>query len=126
MTGPSKKTVEVVWTRDQGSCARCGRGLHRDDRGWSWSVHHRAPRGAGGSKAVWINLPSNLILLCGSGTTGCHGRVEKDRAQAENLGFIVRRGVHIPTEIPVAHALYGVVFLTDRGTTNIYPPEETT
>ena len=35
------------------------------------SIHHVLPRGQGGDD-VW----ENLVPLCGSGTTGCHGGVE--------------------------------------------------
>ena len=48
-TGPTPSTVRVVWERDLGSCARCGTGLRFEDRGYGWSVHHRSPRGMGGS-----------------------------------------------------------------------------
>lgn len=35
------------------------------------SIHHVLPRGQSGDD-VW----ENLVALCGSGTTGCHGGVE--------------------------------------------------
>jgi hypothetical protein len=35
---------------------------------------------------------ANLIALCGSGTTGCHGWVESNRSLAIEQGLIVRRG----------------------------------
>jgi hypothetical protein len=35
------------------------------------SLHHLYPRGQGGD-----DVESNLIGLCGSGTTGCHGLIE--------------------------------------------------
>lgn len=41
-------------------CAACGRP--------PGSVHHVIPRSEGGD-----DVPANLVLLCGSGTTGCHG-----------------------------------------------------
>src|SRR5882724_10345243 len=34
-------------------------------------LHHLIPRSLGGS-----DVPDNLVPLCGSGTTGCHGAVE--------------------------------------------------
>lgn len=123
-TAPSRATVELVWERDGGACARCGRSLRFDARGFDWSLHHRTPRGSGGSRAPWINLPSNLALLDGSGTTGCHGYFEKNRKEAEDKGFIVRRGIRLPADIAIEHQLYGLTFLTDAGTTNKYPPEE--
>lgn len=116
-TGPTKTTVEKVWERDGGACAGCGRTLRFEDRGspFGWSMHHRLPRGAGGTRAPWINLPSNLVCLCGSGTTGCHGDKEGHRRQAEDDGFIIRRGIRKPIEIPVTHFRHGHVYLTDDG-----------
>lgn len=35
------------------------------------SLHHVVRRGRGGD-----DVRANLVMLCGSGTTGCHGRVE--------------------------------------------------
>lgn len=123
---PNAETVEDVWRRDQGRCVMCGRGLVREQRGapWGWSLHHRAPRQMGGSTLWWINLPANLVLLCGSGTTGCHGFVESHREHGEERGFLVRRGVMLPHHIPIAHHIYGVVYLNNRGTVSSVPPED--
>jgi hypothetical protein len=46
----------------------------------------------GGTRVAEINQPANLLALCGSGTTGCHGWVESNREQAYELGLLVRRG----------------------------------
>lgn len=67
----------------------------------------------GGSKDPAINLPSNLLFLCGSGTQGCHGWVESNRTQAYEDGLLVYRGDD-PSEIPVV-LRYGEVFLDDVG-----------
>lgn len=103
-TDPTPATVELVWIRDNGSCARCCRGLSRPDRGRSWSVHHRRPRGVGGTSLAWVNLPANLVLLCGSGVTGCHGWVESHRGEAIELGWLVSRlGYLLAEDIPVQY-----------------------
>jgi hypothetical protein len=47
-------------------CARCG--------GKAESVHHRLKKSRGGRL---IEDSFNLVPLCGSGTTGCHGEVER-------------------------------------------------
>ena len=47
------------------SCALCGQG------GGRRSLHHIYPKGQGGD-----DLVGNLVMLCGHGTAGCHGRVE--------------------------------------------------
>lgn len=112
----SAATFEKVWQRDAGQCVRCGLSLV-GARGLSWSVHHRRPRGSGGSKLKWVDLPGNLILLCGSGTTGCHGWVESHRAVARDKGWLVPlNGIRLPSTVPVHHALHGVVVLNDMGT----------
>jgi hypothetical protein len=109
------KTFELVWDRDQGRCVRCGTHL-TGPRGVAWSVHHRRPRGMGGSREKWVNLPGNLLLLCGSGVTGCHGWVESHRETARASGFLVPlNGAKLPAELKVMHVLYGEVLLDDFG-----------
>lgn len=58
-------------------CARCGqRGASR---------HEKVARGRGGPRDLF-----NTVILCGSGTTGCHGWVEANPAAAEAEGWWVR------------------------------------
>lgn len=115
-TGPNESTVMLVWERDRGRCARCGASI-RGERGQSWSVHHRVPRGSGGAKHVpWMNLAANLLLLCGSGTTGCHGWIEAHRSEAISKGWLMLRNSYlIPEDVEVHHAIHGVVLLNDQG-----------
>ena len=49
------------------------------------SKHHRDKRGR-----VW--RPSNVLDLCGDGTTGCHGWVEHHADEANELGLWLRYG----------------------------------
>lgn len=116
-TGPTDAQVRVVWERDKGRCALCGKPLVWEQRGhpFGWSYSHRAGRLMGGTKAPWINWPSNGNLLCGSGTTLCHGDVTHNPRRYADLGFIVRRGIRPPAEVPIQHALYGECWLTDDG-----------
>ena len=108
-------TFDLVWSRDEGCCVRCGAALV-GARGLSWSVHHRRPRSMGGTKLAWVDRPGNLILLCGSGTTGCHGWVESHRAFARGLGFLVSaNGQRKPVEVPIHHSIHGLVVLDDHG-----------
>ena len=91
--GVTSKTREKVISRDTG-CFRCG--------GTANNVHHRMARGSGGSKLPHVNAAANLLLMCGSGTTGCHGWVETNRAIAYEQGLLVRRnGVMLPSGVPV-------------------------
>jgi len=113
-TGFPAAVVDLIWDRDKGSCARCGRGLARYRRGSDWAIHHRRPRGIGGSgkRSPWVNLPANGVCLC----TGCHEWVEANRRDAIAAGWLVSAlGTARPTDIPVAHALHGFVRLDDAG-----------
>ena len=129
MTRPgefSPMVVEAIWNRDRGCCAMPGcvnPGLVRERRGepfsGGWSIQHREARGAGGVKRnsarPHLVLPSNGVLLCGTGTTGCHGKVEAHGVPSE-WGFSVsRHGVLRPAQVPIFHALHGRVFLDDTG-----------
>ena len=111
--------AEVVTTivhRDNGKCARCGKHVTHLQRGFSWSVHHRRPRSRGGTSLVWVDLAANGVVLCGSGTTGCHGWVESNRAEAVAAGFIVSAlGVRTAADIPIRHHEYGLCYLNDYG-----------
>jgi hypothetical protein len=98
-SGPDKSTVEAVLTRAGHSCEACGASVG-DRRGIDFSIHHRRPRGMGGTSWFGSNLTSNLMVLCGSGTTGCHGDVESHRIAAITRGFLVT-GRNDPAEVPV-------------------------
>jgi hypothetical protein len=56
----------------------------------------------GGSKDPTTNQPSNLLLLCGTGTTSCHGRITEfpKKSKAAENGWIVSRWA-IPKKTPV-------------------------
>jgi hypothetical protein len=54
----------------------------------------------GGTSRPEVNEPANLILLCGSGTTGCHGAVEANRTLAVENGLLLPAGA-VPEEVPV-------------------------
>lgn len=99
-TGPSARIRSQVLMRAGGRCERCHEpvGIHPS------SVHHRIPRGMGGTSDDVVNTVAALVLLCGSGTTGCHGWVESHRMEAYATGWLIRRGVDskTPETVPVA------------------------
>lgn len=68
MTRPSA----VLGPASAHACVRCGR------RAESWQ--HRVAAGRGGPTD-----PMNCIPMCGSGTTGCHGRAESHVTEAREL-----------------------------------------
>lgn len=129
MTGPGEfkpATVVAIVERDRGRCALCGRSLslRAQTRGWEWSVHHREDRGAGGVKRArkgreqpraYLALAANGVLLCGSGTAGCHGEVTRNEVPAR-LGFRVPRiGIRRPVDVPLKHYVHGWVLLDNNG-----------
>lgn len=111
-TGPRPEVVELCLERAQYSCEPCG-ALTGDRRGVDWSVHHRLPRRMGGTKRAGVNSPAALLIVCGSGTTGCHGRIESFRAAAYERGLILRAHED-PLVVPVRLSI-GLVLLTNDG-----------
>jgi hypothetical protein len=58
---------------------------------------------------------ANLVLLCGSGTTGCHGYVHQHPAESYKAGFMIHRnGLDTPEQVPMS-TRFGLVLLTDTG-----------
>lgn len=106
-----RRVRALVDARDSGFCRRCGRPTWDGD----FSRHHRIPHGAGGSALV--DRASNVVTLCGSGTTGCHGHVEGNREESEILGYLLPKlNPDIDTELEeiFVHE-YGWVVLGDDG-----------
>ena len=117
MTVLTRAMRHLVITRDLGRCVRCG--LYVCDPETftprhQFSLQHRRARGAGGSKDPVTNSPVNLIVLCGTGTTECHGWVESHRVKAQRLGFAVAQWQD-PELVPVQHWLHGPAFVTAGG-----------
>lgn len=54
----------------------------------------------GGTTDIKINQTSNLMAICGSGTTGCHGWLEHNRKVAYTKGWLVRANEN-PADIEV-------------------------
>jgi hypothetical protein len=107
----SKAVRAAVVERAGNRCERCGRAL----LSWPFSLHHRRPRGMGGSHRPDTDSVANALALCGSGTTGCHGWVESNRDEARRLGFLVASHDD-PQFVPVALHLSRWVALHHDGT----------
>lgn len=122
---PTAKTVQLVLERDDWCCVRCGKPV-QGSRGYGWSIHHRVPAGMGGSKRPEAHGTAVLVVLCGHGTYGCHGEIERHRFVAEEQGWLVRKPTD-PATVPltVRHWDKGerVVFLTTDGSYSDTSPE---
>lgn len=113
-TGPDRTTRQLVKERADWHCEVCGVQVYNRPS----SIHHRRGRGNGGTADPAINRPSNLLLVCGTGITECHGALTRngDRAAALAAGWVVElNSIHDPADIPVRHAALGLVFLLDDG-----------
>ncbi len=85
-TGATPLVRMSVVMRGGGKCEICNKALNNSTY---VSLHHRKPRKMGGSKDTALNEPSNLMMICGSGTTGCHGYVESHRELSYENGWLV-------------------------------------
>lgn len=120
-TGASDEVRMSVMMRAGFKCERCGQSVQTIPV----SIHHRRPRAMGGTHRIETNYPSNLMVLCGSGTSGCHGYLESHRAEAKDYGFIIPQ-YEMPNNVPVKTYSYGWVLLNDDGsfTTTMEPLKE--
>lgn len=92
MSGPTTRIRQIVLERDNHTCQWCGHYVF----GEPYSLQHRRARGAGGTSRPGANEPANLIVMCGTATTGCHGHIEVAKDSATARGF--RLSLHIPDE----------------------------
>jgi hypothetical protein len=104
--------VMTVLDRDGYRCVCCGTPID-GERGRDWSLHHRRPRGMGGTHR--ITTAANLIAVCGSGTTGCHHRIEAHRAEARANGWLLWQNVDPESVAVLVDSGSRWVYLTSSG-----------
>lgn len=92
----------LIYERAAGRCERC------DEWASDCEIHHRRPRGMGGSRREDTNTTSCGVLLCAS----CHRHVESYRAKAFDDGWLVRQS-QSPKDIPVYRRGEWVLLLDD-------------
>lgn len=98
---------KVVIGRSGGRCERCR-------KAWGRDVHHRKPRGMGGTKDVLVNSPANLVHLC----RDCHAWVESHSRLAYEQGWKIRHGIQAAEEVPIWQGTQAV-FLRNDGTKTV-------
>lgn len=121
-TGFPAVVRQTIIDRDHMACVRCGRAV--DAGSFGYSLQHRDNRGMGGTRDERINLPANGIVLCGSGTTECHGWVEDHETEAARCGWVVLSWAD-PETVPVLTHTGAWVLLSNKGTAwpTSEPPE---
>lgn len=97
--------IRAGGNRQEGIPARC----EKCGKAGANNAHHRVNASQRGRSIL-----SNLLLLCGSGTTGCHGWVTNHPELARQGGWSVRSYM---TPRTVVVSLFGGrrVYLTDGG-----------
>lgn len=79
------KQRQTLFERAGGHCEVCGCRLREQ----GWNAHHRMNRGMGGTRRQ-VTCADGLVV-CGSGTTGCHGHITENPRWAEDRGYVIRR-----------------------------------
>jgi hypothetical protein len=121
-TGPSRDVRALVMERDNQCCQACGAGI----TGRPYSIQHRVARGMGGTSNPAVNSFPSLVLMCGTGTTGCHGLAEQRDPEMHSRGFWLKRGED-PERVPVMIAGPGYLipaWLLPDGSRSLFEPPE--
>lgn len=103
MTGFPGPVRRLIRERADGYCERCA--TTRGDE-----IHHRRPRGMGGTLRESSDGAANGVLLC----TGCHRWVESNRTEALLEGFLVLQHAS-PRNSAIKYKGIHYVYLDDRG-----------
>lgn len=97
MSRIAEAVVDALYQRAAGFCEACGGPMG------AGAIHHRHPRGMGGTRIEWIDRLPNLMLVHGDLRTNCHNLTEysihANPVRSYRLGHMVRRGQD-PAVIP--------------------------
>jgi len=83
-----QRVRDALRERAGGCCEICGLPAN--------NAHHRRNQSQGGEDVL-----SNLMLVCGSGTTGCHGTITRNPNWAEDRGYTIKGSQAVPAHVPV-------------------------
>ncbi len=104
----STKNREIIKNRANGSCEVCGVTLRVYAQ-----IHHRRPRGMGGTKQQVAGSPANGLYV----HQKCHETIERNRSTGLRKGWLVRQGDD-PVQVPV-QLWYGWRLLRDDGSVEV-------
>ncbi len=107
----TEKTRRLIAERAKGWCELCGLPLRT-----AAQIHHRRPRGMGGTSSTEAQSPANGLWI----HFKCHERVERFREQSLKNGWLVPQG-HSPHRTPVLTSS-GWRLLDDQGGSTPYEP----
>lgn len=79
-TGPTPSVRLDVMSRNGSYCLRCNTQAGEQ-------IHHRKPRGMGGTRDPKINDHTNLVFICQE----CHQHIESHRTDSYREGWLVAR-----------------------------------
>ena len=89
----TEKTRKQIKERAEGKCERCGGYIASDSHA---HIHHRKPRGMGGTKQHGSRTTANGLFLHPS----CHYYIENHRKESKEMGFILGQ-TEEPILVPV-------------------------
>jgi 5-methylcytosine-specific restriction enzyme A len=108
VTGFPKRVRDLIHARARGVCEHCAFinvGLQ---------IHHRRPRGMGGSKDPLANTAANGVLVC----ERSHRFIESYRHEHLETGWLVRQGVD-PATVPIFRHKQWVLLGEDGGVNSV-------
>jgi len=108
----STRIREHIKNRAHGACEVCGFRI-----GYSAQIHHRKPRGMGGTKSEASGSISNGLYVHAK----CHTVIESNREKAMSDGFLMYQNDE-PENVPVK-LWYGWHYLNGDGTVTPYQKE---
>ncbi len=108
-----KETVALIEKRSGKRCEICGGNAYTNQ------IHHRRPRGMGGSKDPLVGSVSNGVLV----HIGCHREIEINRTNAREKGWLVYQ-TEDPSKAPFKKHDGWVLLSSDGDYTMIKAPED--